>query len=80
MTESTGSSKVAEKKAKKPNFFVRIGQFIAQVFLELRKTVAPTRRSLWNWSLAVFLFVVIIMLLLPSLDFGLVRLTILIFG
>jgi preprotein translocase subunit SecE len=68
------------RKSAKPNFFVRIGQFISQVFLELRKTVAPTRRGLWNWSFAVFLFVVIIMLLVTVLDFGLGRLTMLIFG
>lgn len=77
-----GSAKASKKAApiKRPNVFARIGLFIKQMFVEMRKVVAPTRKELWNWSLAVFIFVVLLMLLVTALDYGLGQLMILIFG
>ncbi|MBQ5557616.1 MAG: preprotein translocase subunit SecE [Aeriscardovia sp.] len=67
-------------KAVKPNFFMRIGLFIRQVIAELRKVVAPTRRDLFNWFVAVAIFVVLLMVLVTVLDFGTGKLVLLIFG
>lgn len=77
-----GSAKASKKTAqvKRPNVFARIGLFIKQMFVEMRKVVAPTRKDLWNWSLAVFIFVVLLMLLVTALDYGLGQLMLLIFG
>lgn len=64
----------------KPNFFMRIGLFIKQIIAELRKVVAPTRKELLLWSLAVLVFVVLLMIFVTALDFGLGKLVFLIFG
>ena len=45
----------------KPNVFMRIGLFIKQIIDELRKVVTPTRKQLFYWSLAVFIFVALLM-------------------
>ncbi|OXN00340.1 preprotein translocase subunit SecE [Bifidobacterium vansinderenii] len=70
----------AEAKVVKPNVFMRIGLFIKQIIDELRKVVTPTRKELVLWSIAVFIFVIFLMLLVTGLDFGLGKLVMLIFG
>ncbi len=79
-SKATVKKAKAAKKAKRPNVFARIGLFIKQMFVEMRKVVAPNRKELWNWSIAVSIFVVILMLLVTALDFGLGKLMLLIFG
>ncbi|MEK0306110.1 preprotein translocase subunit SecE [Bifidobacterium favimelis] len=69
-----------EKKEPKPNFFMRIGLFIKQVIDELRKVVTPTGKELLSWSVAVFIFVLLLMVFVTILDFGLGKLVFLIFG
>ena len=64
----------------KPNVFMRIGLFIKQIIDELRKVVTPTRRQLFYWSLASFIFVVLLMVLVTLMDTGLGKLAFLIFG
>ncbi|MCI1936323.1 MAG: preprotein translocase subunit SecE [Bifidobacteriaceae bacterium] len=64
----------------KPNFFMRIGLFIKQIIAELRKVVAPTRKQLFMWSVAVLIFVVLLMIFVTALDFGLGKLVFLVFG
>lgn len=64
----------------KPNFFMRIGLFIKQIILELRKVVAPTRGELFRWTVAVLIFVVLLMIFVTALDFGLGKLVFPIFG
>ncbi|MDF7665601.1 preprotein translocase subunit SecE [Bifidobacterium sp. ESL0745] len=64
----------------KPNIFMRIGLFIKQVIDELRKVVTPSAKELAGWSIAVFIFVVLLMALVTAMDFGLGRLTLWIFG
>lgn len=63
-----------------PNFFARIGLFFKQIFDELRKVVTPTGRELFGWSLASFIFVLLLMLIVTGMDFGLGKLALLIFG
>ena len=57
-----------DQKAVKPNVFVRIGLFIKQIIDELRKVVTPTRKQLFFWSLAVLIFVFLMMALVMGLD------------
>ena len=68
------------EKAIMPNFFLRIGLFIKQIIDELRKVVTPTSKELFFWSLAVFIFVLLLMALVTGMDYGLGKLTLWIFG
>lgn len=68
------------EKAVKPNVFMRIGLFIKQIIDELRKVVTPTAKELFFWSLGVFIFVVLLMLLVTGMDFGLGKLVLWVFG
>ena len=62
------------EKAIKPNIFMRIGLFIKQIIDELRKVVTPTSKELFFWSLAVFIFVLLLMALVTGMDYGLGKL------
>ena len=68
------------EKAIKPNIFMRIGLFIKQIIDKLRKVVTPTSKELFFWSLAVFIFVLLLMALVTGMDYGLGKLTLWIFG
>ena len=68
------------EKAIKPNIFMRIGLFIKQIIDDLRKYVTPTSKELFFWSLAVFIFVLLLMALVTGMDYGLGKLTLWIFG
>ena len=68
------------EKAVKPNVFMRIGMFIKQIIDELRKVVTPTTKELFFWSLAVFIFVLLLMALVTGMDFGLGKATLWVFG
>lgn len=68
------------EKAVKPNVFMRIGLFIKQIIDELRKVVTPTATELFFWSLAVFIFVLLLMALVTGMDFGLGKATLWVFG
>ena len=70
----------AEENVVKPNVFMRIGLFIKQIIDELRKVVTPTRKELVLWSIAVFIFLIFLMLFVTGLDFGLGKLVMLVFG
>ncbi|MBT1167084.1 preprotein translocase subunit SecE [Bifidobacterium simiarum] len=70
----------AEASTVKPNIFMRIGLFIKQIIDELRKVVTPTRKELLLWSIAVFIFVIFLMLLVTALDFGLGKAVMAVFG
>ena len=63
-----------------PNIFMRIGLFFKQIIDELRKVVTPTRKQLFLWSLASFIFVLLLMVFVTAMDFGLGKLALLIFG
>ena len=68
------------EKAITLNIFMRIGLFIKQIIDELRKVVTPTSKELFFWSLAVFIFVLLLMALVTGMDYGLGKLTLWIFG
>ena len=67
-------------KVRKPSIFLRVGMFIRQTFEELSKVVAPSGKELLGWSVAVFIFVVLLMIFIASLDFGLGKLMVTLFG
>jgi preprotein translocase subunit SecE len=58
------------ERAERRNPFARIALFIRQVFTELRKVVAPTRRELFSFTAVVLVFVVVMMVFVYGLDFG----------
>jgi preprotein translocase subunit SecE len=58
------------ERAEQRNPFARIALFIRQVFTELRKVVAPTRRELFSFTAVVLVFVVVMMVFVYGLDFG----------
>lgn len=68
------------EKVMKPNIFMRIGLFIKQIIDELRKVVTPTAKELLFWSLAVAIFVLLLMALVTGMDYGLGKLVLLVFG
>ena len=60
--------------------FLKIGQFIRQVFAELSKTVTPTTKEWAGWSFAVFVFVFLLMAFITAGDYGLGKLVMWVFG
>ncbi|MBM7365934.1 preprotein translocase subunit SecE [Gordonia hydrophobica] len=85
---SGAATAVAERTTETPatgtgtsrNPFVRIWIFLKQVVAEMRKVVWPTRNEMINYSIAVFVFVVIITAAIAGLDIGFAKLTLLVFG
>lgn len=63
---------MAEKTAKKPNFFVRAGRGIARFFRdtkgEMKKVVWPSRKQVLNNLLVVAVFVIVLALIIFVLD------------
>lgn len=64
---------MAEKVAKKPNFFVRMGRGIARFFRdtkgEMKKVVWPSKKQVINNLFVVAAFVIIIAIIMFVLDF-----------
>jgi preprotein translocase subunit SecE len=59
-----------KERAERRGPFARMGLFIRQVFIELRKVVTPTRRELFGYTAVVLVFVCVMMALVYGLDFG----------
>ncbi|WP_217625245.1 preprotein translocase subunit SecE [Bifidobacterium felsineum] len=62
------------------NPFARVGRYVRQTVAELVKTVTPTGRQLVGWTLAVFLFVGLLMVFVSGMDMGFGWLTLRLFG
>ena len=67
----------AVEKASKPNFFQRIGnfgkrigKFFKNMWHELKKVTWPSGKSLVNYSLVVFVFMVIMGVIIGLIDLG----------
>ncbi|MFF3008167.1 preprotein translocase subunit SecE [Kitasatospora sp. NPDC057940] len=60
--------------------FARIGLFYRQIIAELRKVVWPTRSELTQYTTVVVVFVVVVMGFVAGLDYGLSKLSLLVFG
>ncbi|MGB3698222.1 MAG: preprotein translocase subunit SecE [Gordonia sp. (in: high G+C Gram-positive bacteria)] len=79
VAERTSSPVVTDTRESR-NPFVRIWIFLKQVVSEMRKVVWPTRNEMVNYSIAVFVFVVLITAMTAGLDIGFAKLTLLVFG
>ena len=62
------------------NIFSRAANFVRQVIAELKKVVWPTKSQLFNYTVVVLVFVVIVALIIAAYDFIFTQLAILIFG
>ena len=60
--------------------FIAIGRFTRQTIDEIRKVVTPTVREWAGWIVGVFVFVLLLMALVTSMDFGLGKLTLFVFS
>jgi preprotein translocase subunit SecE len=61
-------------------WFRALTLFISQILDELRKVVRPTRNELWNYTIVVIVFVVVMMAIVSGLDFGFSKLIGLVLG
>jgi preprotein translocase SecE subunit len=70
--------KVDPKKAKpkngKPNFFVRIGRKLKEVFSEIKKVSWPTFPKVIKQTGIVIVVVLIFLVIITAFDFGLLQL------
>jgi preprotein translocase subunit SecE len=66
------NSKKPVKKSdkKKVNIFKRIGKFFKDVVNELKKVTWPSRKNLISYTVAVLVFVAIMMLVVYGIDSG----------
>ncbi len=67
-------------KRTRPNPFVRVVNFIREVFAELQKVIWPTRRELVTYATVVVVFVAVVMTYVALLDLGFVKAMIFVFG
>lgn len=81
--DETGGGLVERAKADraaKKSVFGRIVLFIQQVFAELKKVTTPTRKELFNYTLVVLGFVIVMMAVVWLLDQAFGWVTVFIFG
>jgi preprotein translocase subunit SecE len=62
------------------SFFSRIRLYIREVVAELRKVIYPSRNQLVTYSIVVVVFVSFITALVASIDFGLTKAVLAVFG
>jgi len=68
-----GSSKPVKKNAKKKSFgnvFKKIVRFVKDVIVELKKVTWPSRKNLISYTIAVIVFVIIMMAVIYGIDSG----------
>ena len=70
-------AKAADNKSAKPgfgtrfvNFFKGIGRSFKNMYHELKKVTWPTRKELLNYSVVVFVFMVIMGIVIGVIDIG----------
>ena len=63
---------MAEAKAKKPNFFKKIGKFFSNIISEMKKVTRPSAKTTLNHTGAVAVIVLIaaVVIVLLDLAFG----------
>ncbi len=62
------------------NIFARLVQYYREVVSELRKVIWPGRNELVTYSVVVLVFVIVVTAIVASLDYGLTRAVLGIFG
>ncbi len=64
------SKKPVKKDKKKANIFKKIGRFFKDVVSELKKVTWPSRKNLISYTVAVLVFVAIMMAVVYGIDTG----------
>lgn len=72
MPAKKSSKKPANKNNKKKGtgFFKRIARFFKDVVVELKKVTWPSRKNLISYTIAVIVFVIIMMAVIYGIDSG----------
>jgi preprotein translocase subunit SecE len=68
------------KDQRTSNPFVALIRFVREVVGEMRKVLWPTRRELIVYTVAVIIFVAVLIAIVGGLDFGFAKLVLLVFG
>ena len=70
-------AKAEEKKNAKPgigerfvNFFKGIGKFFKNMFHEMKNVTWPTRKDVLNYSVVVFVFMIVMGIIIGLIDLG----------
>ena len=70
-------AKAEEKKTGKPgfgerfvNFFKGIGKFFKNMFHEMKNVTWPTRKDVLNYSIVVFVFMIVMGVIIGVIDLG----------
>jgi preprotein translocase subunit SecE len=78
--KAAGEGGKGSGKRAKRGLFSRIGLYYRQIIAELRKVVWPTRSELMNYTSVVVVFVVVMIGLVATLDWGFAKASFWIFG
>lgn len=73
MPAKTSSKKPTKKNSKKidiVSIFKKITRFIKDVIVELKKVTWPSRKNLISYTIAVVVFVIIMMVVIYGIDSG----------
>ncbi|HEX4428705.1 MAG TPA: preprotein translocase subunit SecE [Frankiaceae bacterium] len=65
---------------RRPNIWRRTVQYYREIVSELRKVIWPGRNELFTYSVVVLVFVVVVTAIVATLDYGLTRAVLGIFG
>ena len=68
------------KPPKRPGLWARLVQYYREIISELRKVIWPGRRQLYTYVVVVLVFVVVVTAIVASLDYGLTKAVLGIFG
>lgn len=80
MSTSTAPTRGSAEEQSSGGFFAKIVLFIRQVIDELRKVVRPTRDELVNYTIALIVFLAVLMAYVLGLDQLMVHLVNWVFG
>lgn len=75
-----GKKPTKAKATERGNIFVRLLTFIREVVAELRKVIWPTRTELLTYTTVVVVFVVIMLTIVGTADYGFAKLVLWVFG
>jgi preprotein translocase subunit SecE len=65
---------------RRPNIWRRIVQYYREIVSELRKVIWPGRHELFTYSVVVLVFVIAVTAIVATLDYGLTKAVLGIFG
>lgn len=80
MTETRATRSSSERRPPGKSGRTGLGLFLRQVIAELRKVIWPTRDQLTTYFVVVLVFVLVIMAIVATLDYGFNTLMFDIFG